>query len=223
MMQIDTAVVPTRVISNPAHDPVATMQLHPKWGGLLAASTELQSRYGLTEVQLKELLKFSEWVSLKNGEHWLRPGDSPSHLLLVIEGVTRLYRVDDEGSETTRSFHFAGQWAAPWGEALRQTPSRTFGQALSSVTALKIELEPLERRAASDLSWSILMRKVMEDQFLSKEAREHDFMTFSATDRYLDLIRSEPRLLEMVSLQVMATYLGITPVALSRIRGRLHN
>jgi hypothetical protein len=107
-------------------------------------------------------------------------------------------------------------------DGLTQARSRSFGEALTPVTALKIAMGPIERLALSELSWSRIYSKWMQMAFLEKEAREHEFLTASATDRYLDLIRSEPRQLETVSLQTLATFLDITPVALSRIRGRIH-
>jgi len=184
---------------------------------------ELQRRYQMTDHQVSSLLEGAERIALKGGEHWLRPGEAADFFLLMIDGVSRIYRVDDEGTETTRVFYFAGQWGAPWGESLRGLASRSFGQAMTPMTALKIPLSWVEKRAETELPWARFMRRLIQEAYLVKEAREHEFLTASATQRYLDLIRSEPRLMEYVSLQTLATYLGITPVALSRIRGRLSN
>jgi CRP-like cAMP-binding protein len=184
---------------------------------------ELQRQYDLSATQLRELLESAERINIKSGEHWLRPGQAVDFLVLTLEGVTRVYRVDDEGTETTRGFAFSGQWITAWGEAMSGGPSRSFGQALTPVLALKIPLSFFEQKAVTDLAWARIFRQLIQKVVIAKDAREHEFMTASATQRYLDLIRSEPRLLASVSLQTLATYLGITPVALSRIRGRLSN
>ncbi len=159
-------------------------------------------------------------VRLAPGELWLRPGEKVDRVLALQSGVCRVFRVDAEGRETTKSFSFSGQFCAPYAELLTDVPSCSAVQALTQVEALQFPVIPFIRAAETDLEWSQFFRSVAEQTFLEKERREDEFLTLSAGERYERLLRLEPSLFQTVPLQVIASYLGITPVALSRIRRR---
>ena len=68
---------------------------------------------------------------------------------------------------------------------------------------------------------NILGRKSAEDLFLKKSNRELSFLTQTAEQRYLNLFTEQPLLLKHIPLKYIASYIGITPQALSRIRKRI--
>jgi len=178
------------------------------------------SDYGLSAPALRFLETQGQEVRLRAGEHALVEGERVEHFWWVREGICRIYRVDSEGSETTKSFSVPGQLCAPYAELLEKSPSRSFVQALSPVRALRLPVAPFQKLAETELEWALVLRKIAELSFLEKENREHEFLTLSASDRYARVVQEAPELFQTVPLRIIASYLGITPVALSRIRAR---
>lgn len=158
--------------------------------------------------------------SFAKGEHFLRPDDPADRFGFVVEGVFRSYRVTADGEESIKAFRAEGELIGAYAELLQGIRSMTFIEALEKSRALvfrKADLEALEARHAC---WSALARRVAEQQFILKERREQEFLDLSAEERLVRFRADHPHLEGRVSQRDIAAYLGITPVALSRIVSR---
>jgi CRP-like cAMP-binding protein len=94
-------------------------------------------------------------------------------------------------------------------------------QALEDTETLCLPFEVSDALVARHPAWERLRRLAMERLFLEKEQREKDFLTLDATARYQAFLEREPGLASRVALHHVASYLGMTPVALSRIRRKM--
>lgn len=151
------------------------------------------------------------------GEHFLQPGDPPERFGLVMEGLFRAYRVSSRGEETVKAFRAEGQLIGPYVEMLQQIPSMTFIQALEASRVLVIHRAELEALERGHSCWTMVARRVAEYHFLLKERREQQFLDLSAQERLEQFWEEHPHLVGRIPQRVVAAYLGITPVALSRI------
>jgi CRP-like cAMP-binding protein len=176
---------------------------------------------GLPAKQLLPLLELGSEVKLKKGDFFARPGQQVSRFAIVLAGLVRHYYVGADGKESVKAFRGPLEFTAPYSELILGKPSRTFIQALDATTLLCFEWATLERVAKDSLDLQRVLRRFAEAQFVGKEQREYDFLQLSAEERYVQFCRERKEHLEHVPLHQIASYIGITPVALSRIRARL--
>ena len=85
----------------------------------------------------------------------------------------------------------------------------------------KISREDLQEVYERTNSGNIIGRKMAENMFLIKSKRELSLLSKTAEERYLDLFSDRPKLLQQIPLKYIASYIGVTPQALSRIRKRI--
>lgn len=171
--------------------------------------------------QLEPLLKLGSEAGLRKGDFFVRPGQRVTRFAIVLEGLVRHYYVGADGKESVKAFRGPFEFTAPYAELIQGKPSRTFIQALDETKLLAFEWAELETRAKDSVELLRVLRRFAEAQFAIKEQREYDFLQLSAEERYLQFCRERKEHLEHVPLHQVASYVGITPVALSRIRARL--
>lgn len=153
-------------------------------------------------------------------DHFLEPGDPADRFGFVIRGVFRTYRVSASGEESVKAFRAEGELLGAYAELLQRIASLTFIEALEESRVLVFHTSDMEQLEAGHACWSALARRVAEHQFILKERREQEFLDLSAEDRLVRFWIEHPHLEDRVSQREVAAYLGITPVALSRIVSR---
>ncbi|MGB0721885.1 MAG: Crp/Fnr family transcriptional regulator [Gammaproteobacteria bacterium] len=150
-----------------------------------------------------------------------RAGDVPTHIFFIRSGLVRFHYISADGREHNKSFAWEDQFAGAAHSAQNPEPARFFIQALEPVEAIAVDLAALTRLYESTPAWSELGRRHLESLAARKTRREAAFLLDSAEQRYRDFLRETPSLAERLPLYHVASYLGITDVALSRIRRRM--
>ncbi len=150
---------------------------------------------------------------------YLHAGDVAGSVGFVASGLFRIvYTVD--GDERTKDFQHEGQFTGSLASLLIGAPARFSVVAMEPSVLLEIKRERLFDLSDRFPVWDRMRRNYAEQLFLYKEAREASLLLDSPEERYLQFIRERPDLLQRVPLRHIASYLGITPEALSRIRRR---
>lgn len=168
-----------------------------------------------------KLLALAEERTLAKHEFWSQPGAPVAHFGIVLEGLVRHFYVDAKGRESVKAFRGPGEFSAPYAEIILRRPSRTFIQALAPTRLLAFDIDRFETVAADSLELQRLARRFVELHFVGKEQREYEFLQLSAEERYRQFCAERPEHLAHIPQHQVASYIGITPVALSRIRARL--
>jgi CRP-like cAMP-binding protein len=104
---------------------------------------------------------------------------------------------------------------------LTQQPSEYQIEAITETVLWSISHADLQEIYAHTSIGNTLGRHASEGLYIKKTKRELSLLNQSAEDRYLNLFTEEPRLLQQIPLKYIASYIGITPQALSRIRARI--
>lgn len=142
------------------------------------------------------------------------------HLYFVNEGIIRFF-IPTDGSDITLGFVFKNEFATAYDSFITQTPSFYSIETLSNSTLWRISYNDLQLIYRSTECGNSIGRKMAEKMFLIKSQREHDLLTKTAEERYLDLFTQRPNLIREIPLKYIASYIGVTPQALSRIRKRI--
>jgi CRP-like cAMP-binding protein len=172
-------------------------------------------------------MQFAEFVQQKGkpvrfgaGEHIFRQGDEDRSVYVLQEGLLKAYYLSDEGKENIKSFIQPGELIGSLASAYLKEDCSFSVVCLEPSVAMEIEFDALYAATKGDPEMASAMVEHLLSFSMRKERREREFLTESAEERYCMLLDSSPELFDKVTQKDIARYLGITPVALSRIRKR---
>lgn len=149
-----------------------------------------------------------------------RQGETESYLSFIETGIVRFYIPDNE-NELTFNFSFEKEFTCAYDSFLTQTPSDYELQALTETVVWQISYADLQKIYAQTKVGNYLGRFASEELFLSKSQRELSLLKHNAKERYLKLFTEQPNILKFIPLKYIASYIGITPQGLSRIRRQI--
>ena len=161
--------------------------------------------------------------TLARGEAFVQPGDQALPIGFLLRGAGRhFYRLPD-GTERTTYFYFAGDALADYRACVLDQPAALTIEALTSAELLTFPYAVLRDLYDEFPAWERIGRRIGEYILAGLEARLVETLTLSPEARYRLLVATpaKHKLLEQVPQHLLASYLGITPVSLSRIRGRV--
>ncbi len=171
--------------------------------------------------EFEKFVKISRVCHLKKGEYFQRAGEQSHKLGFVISGILRLYYTNEAGEEFNKSFCIKNDFVAAYSALLQNFVSRLSIQTLEETTLLVVGYKDYLQLLNQHMCWQILGRRIAENLFIKKEEKESQFLLDSAETRYFKFLKEYPHLEARIKQYHIASYLGITPVALSRIRTKL--
>lgn len=186
-------------------------------------STDLKrfiSQYvNLTDAELEEITtKFKSKVVKKNN-YLLRQGNTCKDLVFVQKGCLRLYYLKDD-IEVSVWFAFEQSSAIEIYSFISENPSNYFLQAIEDSEVLYLSKTELNKLYQTQPKMQKMMRIFWEDVILNLINRFTALQTDSAEKRYLDLL-NKPAYLETIPQKYLASFIGVTPTSLSRIRKQI--
>lgn len=150
----------------------------------------------------------------------LSVNEKENFLSFIEKGIIRK-SIPKDFDSITIDFAFADNFVTAYDSFLTQKPSLCQIEAITDTIIWSISYDDLQEIYSKTDIGNAIGRLASEDQYLKKSKRELDFLTKSAEERYLDLFTEQPHLLQLIPLKYIASYIGITPQALSRIRARI--
>lgn len=182
----------------------------------------LQSALGDLPPALSEQTSGAQRQSLANGEALLRADEMWSNLWWIEQGSFRLYYLDRQGRDANKNFYLNGTMLWPITQTLARSPSKFWVEALEPSRVWILPWAPWQTATAAFGPWQVLERLVLARLLEDKMNREQQFLQNTATERYMALLATHPDWAQRIPLRHLASYLGVTDVALSRIRRRLN-
>lgn len=157
------------------------------------------------------------------GEAILKDGDVEKTLSFLESGMVRFYLPDpDCQRELTFSFAFENSFFSGYDSFLSQTPADYCIEALTDCVMWQISFEDLNVIYNTTEVGNLIGRKVAESLYAAKMKRELALLKDSAKERYLDLLRHQPHFYKRIPLKYLASYIGVRPQSLSRIRRQIN-
>ena len=152
--------------------------------------------------------------------HFLRAGEVERRIGYVARGLFRYYGWR-EGREVNLGFDCEDRFVSDTESFATGAPSKVAIQALEDSDVLAFERDTLELLYARHPCWERLGRLMAEAEMLKKSRKEHELRCLTSAERYLRLYERELPWLGRVPQYHVASFLGVTPETLSRIRARL--
>ena len=148
-------------------------------------------------------------------------GEYSNMAFFINSGFLRFFKVIDTGEEQTIHLLSSGQFAASFCGFVTNTKSEETLHTITDSELLIVTKNDLEKLYNIDTKWQIFGRKLMEILLLEKEKRIIDQLSLTAQARYTKLLETNPSLIQNVPIQYIASYIGIQPESLSRIRKQI--
>ncbi len=159
--------------------------------------------------------------TIRKHDYMIREGETGREVGYILKGEMRHFYTYD-GEEKTTYFYFENSLVAPYYSCLSGQPSRLSIEALSDTRLIIFPYAVLKKLFAENQTWNTFGRVMAEYLGMGLEDRMAGLLMLSPEERYLELLKSnKKKILERIPQHLIANYLGITPVSLSRIRNRL--
>lgn len=153
--------------------------------------------------------------------HWVNAGDFCTDMCIILEGLLRVYYIDQSGNEVNQHFYQANEVFAPISAIISNEPCQYFIQALEPTKVLLADYHQLHDAAKDNTDWLRLEIKMLQGVFVKNAKHEAQLLMGNAEQRYKWFRKEYPELLERLPQYHIASFLGITPVSLSRLRTKL--
>ncbi len=161
-------------------------------------------------------------ITVEKNNFFMTASDIPKYFGINISGILRLFYSNHEGKEFTKFFWVKNTFGAAYGAFIKQTESHIFVEAVEDSVLLVINYKQYMELLERNICWQIIFRRLAEEMFVLKEKREYEFLFNDAATRYKNFIEENPGIEDKVKQYQIASYLGINPVSLSRLKKSLH-
>ncbi len=170
-----------------------------------------------TTEELNLILEQFENITFKKNDVLIEKGKVANFYFFLESGFLRSYSIDLEGNDITTKFFSGGDIVIDWYSYFLKKPCKESIQALTHGKCWKISFTNFMKLFSIEAFREVGRTRLINNYF---ELKNHSVSVISdhAKDRYLNLMKEKPQLIQNVPLKHIATYLGITDTSLSRIR-----
>ncbi len=154
----------------------------------------------------------------------LREGEVPRFYYWIKKGIIRAGYTNTEGQDITRAF-FANEsnpFATVYGNMITQTPSLSFLETIEDCELLSWHYDYIKKLEDTDIKWLRFLKKQVDHVFVARDIKERQFYTLSPDELYLSFLETFASFVYRIPQRYIASYLGVSPEALSRIKKRTH-
>jgi CRP-like cAMP-binding protein len=169
----------------------------------------------------KDLSVLDKLCSVKDydkGDFFLEHNNLPVYSGLVTKGAFREFYIDKNGRQYNKAFCFSGDFTGSYYDLNRNAYSTVAIQALTQSSVLVLRQTEFKKLFNSDPFWVRVAYEIAHNLLMKKFEKESQLLLLSAGERYDLLQKGHPELEQMIPAYHIASYLGITPISLSRIR-----
>lgn len=177
----------------------------------------LQGVSNFSEKEMLEIISRFKPLSLKRGASLLQEGETCRNLFFVCQGCFRQYQLAENGEEVIINLFTDNDWVIEYKSFTSQSPARTTIEAIADSEVLVMSLNDIHGLIA--LSQSFLRLGRILQGALQNQDYQHNKL--SPEEKYKLLLSTKPQIIQKFPLKQIASYLGITPETLSRVRRKI--
>lgn len=183
--------------------------------------TYLTSNIEDLDALTKELLSHCNQLTVKKGDFLLREGEMSKKSYFVEDGLLRQYSIDSKGKEHVLQFAPENWFISNRESEYFQQPSSYFIEAIEDTRVLIIDRELIEKLSQINPEFIDFNTYILNKHIASLQKRITQLQSNTALERYLDFVETYPDVLLRVPQTYVASFLGIAPESLSRVRKEL--
>lgn len=174
-----------------------------------------------TDSEINEFISLATISTIKKGDFFIKQDEICTTLSFVNFGIFRSFYYSNNDEEITYCFTFPNTLLVAYSSFITQNKSEENLQALTDSEIISISKNTLENLAKSNNKWLNFLKIIAEKEYAELEKWIFNHQKSNAQKRYVDLIHSNPQIVQQIPLHYIASYLGITQRHLSRIRASI--
>lgn len=183
----------------------------------------LNSFANIDEAAFDKLKNISSYRVLNKNEIIAKEGEVPlANVYMLISGIMRAYINVESGKQHNKKIFAPRSFVGALTAIITNKPSKFTYQALTECEVFEIDFAAFLKLSETDITFSNLYNRILENVFMEYERRSLELMTLNATQRYLKLRQRIPNIDDLIPQFQIASFLNITPVQLSRVRKKLN-
>jgi CRP-like cAMP-binding protein len=182
-------------------------------------NNSLKSQFN--EEQLNHILSYFKPMSIKKNAILLEQNTVANQLFFIKKGCLRLYYVNEEGNILTRFMAFENTFLTSIVSFISREPSLEYIQAVENSEVFIIPYHEFIHLRKTIPTWDSLYIYILEYGLTVINAKLSSLITQNATERYLNLLKNNPELVQRLSNVNLAAYLNISPETLSRLKSQI--
>ncbi len=179
---------------------------------------QIETIHSISPASKQTLSSICKEVAFSKGKNVQEIGHTCNTIYFVKKGVVRIYYFKG-ATDITETFEFENAFVARAESLFTGKPSRKAIQAIEDTMLIAIDSKKLFNLFDTHSDLELLFRKIIETSYVNTVNRIESLQFNTAEERYKALLKAAPDVLKRVPLKYVASYLGITQVSLSRIRG----
>ncbi|RYE20203.1 MAG: Crp/Fnr family transcriptional regulator [Sphingobacteriaceae bacterium] len=172
----------------------------------------------LNDQQMALIQRHATELILHEGDYFSEAGKVANRVGFILEGVIRVSYYNKDGEDVTRYFIDENNFVVDLNSFDNSIPSSEYVQAVAECKLLVFSKRSWDDLSLTILGWDAIVAKITSKGLLQKIERISPLIAEDATTRYLTFLERYPGIANRVALVFIASYLGITPSSLSRIR-----
>ena len=155
---------------------------------------------------------------LRKRQYFLQEGDVCKYIGFIVKGSARTFTVDEKGHEHILKLSLENWWLADFESFYLLTPSRFNIEALEDLEVLQSTNAQIEEFLKQIPAFAAMQNIISQNNTIATQKRMQTAFSYTAEERYEDLVSNYPNFLQRFSQNMIASYLGLSPETLSRIR-----
>lgn len=172
----------------------------------------------LTDVDINDFQHLGTIRHLQKGDFFISEGKPCKEVAFIKSGILRSFFTSESGEEITYCITFPNTIMTAYSSFITSHPTLENIQAVAPCELLVIQKTDIDQLSKSGINWITFFKIIAEQQYIELEKRLFLFQKEKAKKRYMDLLENQPIYVQQIPLQYLASYLGITPRHLSRLR-----
>lgn len=181
----------------------------------------IKDRRSVSEHTLDFICSHFTLVTAKRNQILIKNDEVCKGYYFVNDGCLRLFTYNAEGNESTRYFGFKGGFCTALPSFIEQAVTQEYLQAIVKSELLYIKRQDFYHLVDTIPEFAIIYRQILELGFINAQKRIYGFQGFNALEKVRWIIKFQPDFLLRLSNKMAASYLGITPSTLSRIKSKI--
>ncbi len=172
------------------------------------------------QLVLDELSSYLEYHEIKRKEYILKEGQCCKYKYFIVKGCFRTFFINNKGHEKILNFGIEDWWLTDYDSFTNYSPAKIYIQAIEKSHVLRITKANLDKVLLNSLEMNRYFRLIMEKVRIADQRRMHYIFNMSGKELYELFCAHFPDFVQRVPLYMLASYLGITPEFLSKIRAK---
>lgn len=183
--------------------------------------SHIEHKVALSDAEKSAIAAFFTFKKIRKKQFILEEGDICMHLSFVNKGLIKSYRLDEKGNEHISLFGWEGWWISDFNSYINQQPATLYIDAVEDTELFLLSQAAYEQLTLDVPIMDRYFRLLYQNSLVTKDERLISSNSYSAEEKFQRLIQSNPEIMQRVPQHLVASYLGLAPETLSRIRKKL--